>query len=123
MTQIRCDCFEVICLQIKLSGWSSFSFCLKEGTTEFAAHKAGLHQSLPKTLILMCLALESDSSNGFNEIKEENGPTSTLPPALGCLAKLTPIHSSSLSSLQVFPQSMPRELPKGGKEWQQVKET
>lgn len=100
-----------------------FSFRLKKGATEHAARKAGLRQSLPNTLILTCLALESDSSNGFHEIKEKSGLTSTLPPAFGCLARLTPIHSSSLSSRQVFPQSVPLELPTERSERQQGKET
>lgn len=39
------------------------------------------------------------------------GLTSTRPSALGCRARLTPIHSSSRSSRQVFPHGMPRFFP------------
>lgn len=44
------------------------------------------------------------------------GLTRTRPSALGCRARLTPIHSSSRSSRQVFPQDMPRWFPAGRRE-------
>lgn len=44
------------------------------------------------------------------------GLTSTRPSALGCRARLTPIHSSSRSSRQVFPQDIPRVFPGGERE-------
>lgn len=123
VTHVRCDSFEVLPLWKRFLAGAHFSFRLKKRNTEFAACKAGLCQSLLNALILTCLALESDSSNRFREIKVKSGLTSTLPPAFGCLARLTPIHSSSLSSLQVFPQIMPRELPTGQEGRQQGKET
>ena len=46
------------------------------------------------------------------------GLTSTRPSALGCRARLTPIHSSSRSSRQVFPQGMPRFFPEERQESQ-----
>lgn len=42
--------------------------------------------------------------------------TRTRPSALGCRARLTPIHSSSRSSRQVFPQDVPRWFPGGRRE-------
>lgn len=44
------------------------------------------------------------------------GLTRTRPSALGCRARLTPIHSSSRSSRQVFPQDIPRWFPGGRRE-------
>ena len=47
------------------------------------------------------------------------GLTRTRPSALGCRARLTPIHSSSRSPLQVFPQGSSRFFPGGkrGQRW------
>lgn len=43
------------------------------------------------------------------------GLTRIRPSALGCRARLTPIHSSSRSSRQVFPQDVPRWFPGGSR--------